>query len=111
MLVKEWRAPQCGQALETSAETVTLALEQTVREIELAEKQKAEAIVCQVVDELFHDWELGQGFGYPARVLVFIGRAADRISRVALREGTRIADYLTGLDKRPEAAGQRVEAS
>jgi hypothetical protein len=52
-----------------------------------------------------------QGFGYPARVLVFIGRAADRISRVALREGTRIADYLTGLDKRPEAAGQRVEAS
>ena len=52
-----------------------------------------------------------QGFGYPARVLVFIGRAADRISRAALREGTRIADYLTGLDKRPGGAGQRVEAS
>jgi hypothetical protein len=31
------------QALETSAETVKLALEQTVREIELAEKQEAEA--------------------------------------------------------------------
>ena len=46
-----------------------------------------------------------QGFGYPARVLVFIGRAADRISRAALREGTRIADYLTGLDKRPGGRG------
>jgi hypothetical protein len=31
------------QALETSAETVKLALEQTVRELELAEKQEAEA--------------------------------------------------------------------
>jgi len=31
------------QALETSAETVTLALEQTVRESELAEKREAEA--------------------------------------------------------------------
>ena len=31
------------QALETSAETVKLALDQTVREIELAEKQEAEA--------------------------------------------------------------------
>ena len=31
------------QALETSAETVQLALDQTVREIELAEKQEAEA--------------------------------------------------------------------
>jgi hypothetical protein len=31
------------QALETSAETVTLALEQTVRESELAEKQEAKA--------------------------------------------------------------------
>jgi hypothetical protein len=31
------------QALETSAETVNRALDQTVREIELAEKQKAEA--------------------------------------------------------------------
>ena len=31
------------QALETSAEIVTLALDQTVREIELAEQQKAEA--------------------------------------------------------------------
>jgi len=31
------------QALETSAEIVTLALDQTVREIELAEKQEAEA--------------------------------------------------------------------
>jgi hypothetical protein len=34
-----------------------------------------------------------------------IGRAADRISRAALREGTRIADYLTGLDKRPGGRG------
>jgi hypothetical protein len=32
------------QALETSAETVTLALDQTVREIELAEKREAEAL-------------------------------------------------------------------
>ena len=31
------------QALQTSAETVKLALDQTVREIELAEKQEAEA--------------------------------------------------------------------
>ena len=31
------------QALETSAETVKRALEQTVRELELAEKQEAEA--------------------------------------------------------------------
>jgi hypothetical protein len=31
------------QALETSAEIVTLALDQTVREIELAEQQEAEA--------------------------------------------------------------------
>ena len=31
------------QALETSAETVKLALDQTVRELELAEKQEAEA--------------------------------------------------------------------
>ena len=31
------------QALETSAETVKLALDQTVRDIELAEKQEAEA--------------------------------------------------------------------
>jgi hypothetical protein len=31
------------QALETSAETVQLALDQTVRELELAEKQEAEA--------------------------------------------------------------------
>jgi hypothetical protein len=31
------------QALETSAETVKRALDQTVREIELAEKQEAEA--------------------------------------------------------------------
>jgi hypothetical protein len=32
-----------SQALETSAEIVTLALDQTVREIELAEKHEAEA--------------------------------------------------------------------
>ena len=44
-------------------------------------------------------------------MVVFVGSAADGFSKAALREGTRIADYLTAWMNASEAAGRRVEAS
>jgi hypothetical protein len=45
------------------------------------------------------------------RMLVFVGLAADGFSKAALRDGTRIADYLTAWMNARDAAGQRVVAS
>jgi hypothetical protein len=92
------------QALETSAETVKLALEQTVRELELAEKQESEAR-----DQIWRETFLPHGIilterTVPSSIFVAAMIGVEKLLRIDLDLAQGPVSFVRQvLDRLPEA--------